>query len=303
MQSLSKRLIVPRGIKLFSKIKSITKLKYKKAVFDITGVPETHNFIANNMVVHNCDEAVRFAATFDVNKVESKELKKLFTVIRPRRLWIFFNIPQFQWIETKYREAMSSFWLRMIERGTGVVFEKNKGEVLDHYSLKEMEQIMGNVKFFTPMEKIKRNLMRHPCYFDMFKFPELDQDIYDEYELVRNAINLQEEVREKLLSNKDLAKIMSYQLLYSWDRIIWQIKQSRENKMNYNILLHEILCDPLTRQSLVSDVTVRNWCRGVQSYLETRGQNAGIFGGLTGDTQTESKDIKQEKQESKESPL
>ena len=37
------------------KIKKIRKLKKKEDVYDIIGVKDNHNYIANNMVVHNCD--------------------------------------------------------------------------------------------------------------------------------------------------------------------------------------------------------------------------------------------------------
>jgi len=37
------------------KIKSIKKLNKKEDVYDVVGVEDNHNFIANNMVVHNCD--------------------------------------------------------------------------------------------------------------------------------------------------------------------------------------------------------------------------------------------------------
>jgi len=37
------------------KIKKIIKLKHKVPVYDIIGVPKNHNYIANNIVVHNCD--------------------------------------------------------------------------------------------------------------------------------------------------------------------------------------------------------------------------------------------------------
>jgi hypothetical protein len=37
------------------KIKSIIKLEKKEPVYDVIGVPKNHNFIANNIVVHNCD--------------------------------------------------------------------------------------------------------------------------------------------------------------------------------------------------------------------------------------------------------
>lgn len=36
-------------------IKSIKKLKKREDVYDIVGVKDNHNFIANNMIVHNCD--------------------------------------------------------------------------------------------------------------------------------------------------------------------------------------------------------------------------------------------------------
>ena len=37
------------------KIKWISKLKKKEDVYDIVGVEDNHNFVANGMVVHNCD--------------------------------------------------------------------------------------------------------------------------------------------------------------------------------------------------------------------------------------------------------
>ena len=37
------------------KIKSIKKLDKREDVYDIVGVEDNHNFVANNMVVHNCD--------------------------------------------------------------------------------------------------------------------------------------------------------------------------------------------------------------------------------------------------------
>ena len=39
----------------FIKINKITKLKKREDVYDILDVEDNHNFVANNMVVHNCD--------------------------------------------------------------------------------------------------------------------------------------------------------------------------------------------------------------------------------------------------------
>lgn len=43
------------GVTMKSKIKSIKKCKQRCDVYDIIGVEDNHNFIANGMVVHNCD--------------------------------------------------------------------------------------------------------------------------------------------------------------------------------------------------------------------------------------------------------
>ena len=85
---------------MYCKIKKITKKPSRQAVYDIVGIPDNHNFVANDMVIHNCDEAIRFASGMEHQKTESRELKKLFTVIRPRRLWLFFNIPNIKWIDS-----------------------------------------------------------------------------------------------------------------------------------------------------------------------------------------------------------
>lgn len=45
-----------RVIKMsYIKIKSIKKLKEKEDVYDVVGVKDNNNFVANGMVVHNCD--------------------------------------------------------------------------------------------------------------------------------------------------------------------------------------------------------------------------------------------------------
>jgi hypothetical protein len=260
----------------FSKIKSIRKMNPSK-VYDIINIDKNHNFIANDMVVHNCDEAIQFASGQEHNKTESRELKKLFTVIRPKRFWIFFNIPDMLWIDSKYREGMASFWLRMIERGTGIIFEKNKAESKDKWETKRMQELMGTIKFFTPMDKLKRNLMKHPCYFDMFRFPNLPQEIYDDYEYVRNAISLQRRVEEQSFNNKDYAKIASYNLIHNWERISVAIQRSKENRTTYKLLSEEIFSDPVTTKRLVGDVTIRNWVGGIQDYIKTKGQDAKVF--------------------------
>ncbi len=228
------------------------------------------------------DEAVKFASSQSWSKSDSKDLKDLFTVIRPRRFLMFFNVPEMTWIDQRYREGMSSFWMRIIERGRCVLFEKDKGEAKDKYHLKELEELMGVVKFFTPMDKIKAKLKKHPCYFDTFDFPAIPEKQYAEYELYRNAVNLQRQVEERELSNKDIAKIAVYNIMRNWDRLKIEIDKSKEYRPTYALIADEITSNPLTRERVVSDATLRNWVDGVSNYIKTKGQNALVFDGGTG---------------------
>jgi len=90
----------------------------------------------------------------DHNKVESKEMKKLITVVRPRRLFMIANIPELMWVDSKYRDIFAHFWIYAIEKGHAFIFEKNKAVTKDKWGLKYLEKHMGVVKYFTNTEKI-----------------------------------------------------------------------------------------------------------------------------------------------------
>jgi hypothetical protein len=53
----------------------------------------------------------------DWNKIESKYLKKVFAKLRVRHLIVFLCIPQFEWLDKKYREGMVNFWFFVPTRG------------------------------------------------------------------------------------------------------------------------------------------------------------------------------------------
>ena len=167
----------------------------------------------------------------------------------------------------------------MVERGTGVLFEADKGVSADIWHLKELEKAMGVIKFFTPLDKIKMKLRKHPCFFDMFKFPEVEPKVYDNYELVRNAVNLQRQVEEQSLSNKDIAKIGAYNLIHNWDRISIAIQKSKENRMTYGLLASEVFHNPVLNKRIVADVTCRSWVRGVQEFIKSKGKDIHEFDG------------------------
>jgi hypothetical protein len=223
------------------------------------------------------DEAINFMSSLDFNKAESKELKRLFAVIRPKRFLMFFNVPQLLWVDKRYRDDMAHFWTYIVERGNCIIFEKDKAVTEDPWHLKELAKIMGVLKYFSSIEKIKRNVRKHACFFDSFNFGELGQKEYDDYELVRNQRNIQRQVEEQELSNKDIAKIMSWNLLREWDSLKIDIERSRESKMTYDILRRKVLRNPVSGQSIASEQTVRNWIRGVDEYIESKGKDTKIF--------------------------
>lgn len=251
---------------------------------------DTHRFVAyDNKDMENklfstpkgapivADEAIKFAASMNHNKAENKAMKELFVVIRPRNLHYYFCVPDISMIDSKYREDMSHFWLRLIERGKGILFEKDTSEREDKWHLKEMEKLMGVIKTFTPLDKISRNLQKHPCYFDTMSFPELPEEIYDEYEYIRNSINLQRRAEELQVTNKDMAKIMSYNLIHNWDRIKIAVDRNKDARVTYDLIKSEVLTDPVSRKALVSDMTIRNWVKGVEEFVRSKGADAQVF--------------------------
>ena len=70
---------------------------------------------------------------------------------------------------------------------------------------------------------------------------------------------------------------MSWNLLREWDSLKIDIERSRESKMTYDILRRKVLRNPVSGQSIASEQTVRNWIRGVDEYIESKGKDTKIF--------------------------
>lgn len=105
--------IVVRSIKckIYSKVKSIRKLAKKTKVYDIVGVEGNHNFVANNMVVHNCDEALNFILAAEWAKSDNREIKKKLGVIRTKHLLFLMCFPMdVKKIESTYMDSFVSYW-------------------------------------------------------------------------------------------------------------------------------------------------------------------------------------------------
>lgn len=223
------------------------------------------------------DEAYNVLAGANHNKSEVKYLKEKINVIRPKRHIIFYAIPEITWLDSKVREGFANFWIRMIDRGECVLFEKDKGESIDKWHLKELNKSMGVVRFFSSPTKILRSLKKTATYFDNFSVPAVPESIYTEYEYYRNAKNIQRELEEMEVSDKDNAKIVAWNLLNRWDRIRLAIDKSKSGKCTYKILTDEIMVNPVTRKSLATEPTIRNWVQGVNKYVKSQGKEIAEF--------------------------
>lgn len=169
------------------KIKKITKLKKKVPVFDIIGVPGNHNFIANNMVVHNCD---------------------------------------------------------LFGRGLGAIYVKDKNPVFDSWRLKDFTNI-GHYTEFTDLKRVERELMKHPNFWSIIKFPKVPQQLYNRYLLVREKNIYDDDTILKSVSKEDihnalivltLRDLMAMDSSVTMNRILIHIKNKYDISLQKNAI-------------------------------------------------------------------
>ena len=198
-----------------------------------------------------CDEAVRFALGEDWMKAESKELKKTFTQIRTKHHAIFFAIPNFWWLDKKYREDMTTIWVHIIKRGYAVVFTPDLAMGVDDvWHQKDFKKIFKDRSysfFSTDTESLLKYVRKHRCYFDEFTFPQLDQRLYNKYVKIRDEHVYVEP--EKGLGNR----------LYKWSialrTIAWRLKNNGE-KITYKEMMKRYYINPLTGEPVFDERTI-----------------------------------------------
>ena len=154
-----------------SKVKKITKNKIKIPVYDIIGVPN-HNFVAENMVVHNCDEAIRFASSAEWAKKENKELKKKLAQVRTKHLLYILCFPlKINKLEKTYLESFTNYWIDLFDRGKGAIYVKDKNPLQDSWRINEFKKI-GSYTEFTSLAQVEKKLKKHPNFWQIIKFPK-----------------------------------------------------------------------------------------------------------------------------------
>lgn len=218
------------------------------------------------------DEAVNFMMGEDWNTKESKKLKKLFAVMRTKHLVVFANIPRFGWLDSKYREDMATFWLRIIKRGLAVMSIPDLGETNDAWHLKYFQDLLGNYNFFTPAgiikDKVNKLKYKHPSVIDVIELPKVPDVIYEEYLKIRNekAFSRRQEDNENI-NQKDYAKWLVYNLINNYDDFMKDIDKTRFNKPTTKVIANNLL-KGLNDKDIVSYSTVSNWNNEIKNKVK-----------------------------------
>jgi len=242
--------------------------------FDITDVlaydnPEVRELIRDLPAFGQilADEGVRFIMAEDWNKSENKATKRQLAQMRPKHLSLWVGIQKFSWVDSKVRDDMATFWIRILNRGLAVVLEPDLGEAKDSWHLDEFRELLGHYNYRTSADELRRRADRiveeHPCGFDMVHWPDVPDPIYDEYLKIRNEKAFQKQATSDF-TQKDLAKVMAYNLHRRWDDIEQEVDGNRGG-MTLRTLASEVFRHPETEESLVSPGTLSKWNSQIES--------------------------------------
>jgi len=219
----------------------------------------------------NCDEAVRFAMGEDWMTAESKELKKLFTQIRVKHMIVEFAIPDFWWLDRKYRESLITIWVHIVKRGYAIVFLPDLTPGVDDVWHRDQFRKLfkrTTFNFFSAnIDKIIKLMRKHRCYYDEFKFPKLPERVYNDYLKIRNkkVFDKTELTTRKHLRQfrKYMVKIPFWNVYHRWKELANLVKENEE-KITHSKLQKFLAYDPITKEELITPETVRAWIRDVE---------------------------------------
>ena len=227
------------------------------------------------------DEAVRFAWSRDWNKAENKELAKLQTQIRTKKLIFFMNIPKLPWIDSAYREQLLDIWVWIHssfsegkKTGYAMIFEPDRNQAeMDSWHLDTLKKHMRKkerIGRFTEIQRLFRIVKYNPCFVDAFPFPKLPEDLYQTYLKVRDKRAF--ETTKEQITQKDMAKIILYNLKVEWKKLIRQMEKGRLDVPTNKLMTEYLLKHPLTGKEVISTNSVQKWFTDVKDSLPVEKQ-------------------------------
>ena len=187
-----------------------------------------------------CDEAIRFASAAEWAKKENKELKKKLAQVRTKHLLYILCFPlKVEKLEKTYLESYTNYWIDLFGRGLGAIYVKDKNPSQDSWRINEFKKV-GSYTEFTYLNKVKKQLEKHPNFWSIIKFPKPPKWLYERYLITREKnvyddenvfMNVAKEDIHRALLILALRDVMMHDSTLSMNRIILYIK----NEYDINI--------------------------------------------------------------------
>ena len=224
------------------------------------------------------DEGVRFAWSRDWNKSENKELARLSTQVRTKKLIFFINIPKISWIDSAFRESLIDIWIWVHssfneqgqKEGNALIFEPDQNQAeTDSWRLDILKSKLRKrerIGRFTPIERLLKICKNNPCFVDSFKFPKLPEEMYQTYQRIRDRKAFEKEGEQ--MSQKDTTKILVYNLRKSYQKLIEEVEKGRFTYPSFLLIQKILLKHPITKNTIVKDTSIRNWYNEINDMVE-----------------------------------
>lgn len=214
------------------------------------------------------DEGVQFAMAENWALKENKMLKILFAQMRTKHLFVILCIPKFRWLDRKYRDDMANFWIRILTRGKGLLLMPDLSETEDSWHFKQFQELVGSYNYYVDPKRVDMTIARirakHPCFLDYLHIPALPQVIYDEYKAIRDSEVYKDKMSQSL-SQRSMAKLVAYNLYYSWNELKADIK-----RMGFEALQKKIFINPSSGKPFTSLSSIRKWVQETENAVNTK---------------------------------
>lgn len=134
-----------------------------------------------------CDESVNFATSEGWAKKENKELKKKLAQVRTKHLLYILCFPlKFYKVEKNYLQSFVNYAIFLYDRGKGVIFVKDENPVQDAWRLNDFKSVGAFNEFSSPAI-VKKQLSKHPNFWQFIKFPKPPDWLYNKYLVTRET--------------------------------------------------------------------------------------------------------------------
>ena len=187
---------------------------YKHVAYTFNQIKNAIKEIEENKVLI-IDEAVNVMMAEDWSKFESKYLKKVFAKLRVKHELCILCIPDFFWLDKKYRGKMINFWVHVYQRGKGVVFVPIRNPGIEDPWFRDwlIKKLKVKMTDFSSSETFENAISRYPCFLDFVSFPKLEDKYYLPYLERRKEATIEAEDEITTRGKGDIGLVVQAYLL------------------------------------------------------------------------------------------